>query len=132
MISLRSQEVNVDRLNLLQVLKRNLEKHANEYKEAIHNYRLALIVDVQELLDELEKTTLLNSRLVKLKINFVVPQSQEEQYQNVIDMLEASVDENIKLDNEAFQAYYKDNWSWKKGFAELTSLYATKAATYQG
>lgn len=126
-LSLHSQSVNVSRTKLIAVLKENLKKHVGDYAKAIVNYRLALQADLTAALEQANDP---KANLSKIKVDFSCPQSYASQYQQVIDMLEFSVDETINLDNQAFRAYIKDEWSWKSGFELANSTYATKAMTF--
>lgn len=54
--------------------------------------------------------------LSKLRINISFPDNHAKDYQNVIDVLERSVDATVNLDTNAFQAYYKNDWSWSNNF----------------
>ncbi len=128
-VGLHSQSVNVSRLQLLEALRLNLEKHKSDYTEAVINYRLALQADLTAALVQAND---LNSRLDKIGVDFSHPQSYASQYQQVIDMLEYSVDETINLDSQAFRAYVKDEWSWKGSFELSKSTYATKASAFSG
>lgn len=124
-LSLHSQTVNVSRVKLLKALKENLIKHQADYAQAVFNYRLALQVDLTAALVQANDP---KSRLDKIKVDFAHPQSYASQYQQVIDMLEFSMDETINLDSQAFRAYVKDEWSWKGSFELTNSTYASKAA----
>jgi hypothetical protein len=128
-VGLHSQSVNVSRLTLLSSLRSNLEKHKHDYTEAVINYRLALQADLTTALVQANDP---NSRLDKIRVDFSHPQSYASQYQQVIDMLEYSVDETINLDSQAFRAYVKDEWSWKGSFELISSTYAAKASTFSG
>lgn len=123
-LSLHSQTVNVSRAKLLAALKDNLIKHKEDYAAAVINYRLALQSDLTAALVKANDPT---SRLDKISVDFDHPKSYASQYQQVIDMLEFSVDETINLDSQAFRAYIKDEWSWKGSFELSNSTYATKA-----
>jgi hypothetical protein len=128
-LNLHSQTVNVDRLKLLGVLKENLKKHVSEYATAVVNYRLALQAD---LIAALAKANDPAANIEKLEVDFGYPQSYASQYQQVIDMLEFSVDPTITLDNQAFRAYVKDEWSWKSSFNLSNSTYSAKASSFAG
>lgn len=123
-LGLHSQSVNVSRAKLLAALKENLTKHKSDYAEAVINYRVALQSDLTAALVQANDP---KSRLDKIKVDFAHPQSYASQYQQVIDMLEFSVDETINLDSQAFRAYIKDEWSWKGAFEMTNSTYASKA-----
>ncbi len=128
-VGLHSQSVNVSREQLLAALRLNLTKHKSDYTQAVINYRLALQADLTQALVQANDP---KSRLDKIKVDFSHPQSYASQYQQVIDMLEYSVDETINLDSQAFRAYVKDEWSWKGSFETSNSVYATKASTFAG
>jgi hypothetical protein len=123
-LGLHSQSVNVSRHSLLAALKVNLLKHQKDYTQAVINYRLALQADLAAALGQAHDP---DFRLDKIKVDFSHPQSYASQYQQVIDMLEFSVDETINLDSQAFRAYIKDEWSWKGSFETTNSTYANKA-----
>lgn len=128
-LSLNSQTVNVDRKALLAVLKTNRSKHINDYKEAVYNYREALRADLtQALADATDKS----KKLHEIRVEFNHPVSHEADYTNIIDMLEVSVDETIRLESSAFRAYYKDEWMWKSQFDLANRTYAMKASTFAG
>jgi hypothetical protein len=125
-VGLHSQSVNVSRQKLLEALKENLAKHKKDYAQAVINYRIALQVDLTAALALANDS---ESRLDKIKVDFSHPQSYASQYQQVIDMLEFSVDETINLDSQAFRAYIKDEWSWKSSFETSNSVFSVKAAS---
>ncbi len=128
-ISLHSQSVNVDRLKLLAILKSNRTKHVKAYLQSLIDYRAAIQGDLETAVLQAKDP---NFDILRLNVEFDAPQSYEREYTNVIDLLEASVDKVINLDSSAFQAYYKDNWSWKARFETSNSLYATKAVSVSG
>lgn len=125
-LGIHSQSVNVDRKKLLAALKENLVKHLTAYHQAVIDYRVALQVDLTAALVQANDP---KSRLDKIKVDFAHPKSYASEYQQVIDMLEFSVDETINLDNQAFRAYIKDEWSWKAGFELSNNVYSVKART---
>lgn len=122
MISLHSQSVNVNRKDLLQVLIANRELHVKEFSEAIDGYQ-------QAMLDVLAQTTknVKKGLIAELNLRLAKPASHEDDYTQVIEMLEVSVDEVINLSSDAFQAYYKDKWNWSAGFKALASTYSGAA-----
>jgi hypothetical protein len=100
-----------------------------DYASAVINYRVALQADLTKALVQANDPS---SRLDKIKVDFSHPQSYASQYQQVIDMLEYSVDETINLDSQAFRAYVKDEWAWKGSFELTNSTYASKASAFSG
>lgn len=120
MRGIAGRTVNVKRTELLEALRKNKEVHLAEFKEATEDFKKALVAELQKNL-KLAKA----EKLDKLQISMYPPTDYSDQYQEVIDMLEVSVDDTISLDSEAFKAYYKNEWSW-------TGQFKMMAATYKG
>jgi len=116
------------RTELIRILETNLEKHVEEYKEAVINYRKALMVDLTEALRQAQDESF---NLKKIKVDFVHPQSHESDYTRVLKMMRLSIDDTIEIDNQAYDAYIEDEWQWKSQFRLMNSTYATKAAVFE-
>lgn len=120
MMNLRNQSVNVDRVELICVLRAGLEVHRAEYAEARAEYEAAVVVFMTEALERAKSG---NFRDLVLRLSAPVNHAQE--YIDVIEMLEVSVDETIQLDKDSFRAFYRNEWSWSSGFAESMASYKT-------
>lgn len=120
MINLHSQSINVNRLELIKVMKANKEKHVAEYNVAAEAYQGLMIKKLQETIRNIKK-----GKIKELNVRLAKPVSQEDAYQDVIDVLEVSVDENIQLDKQSFQAFYQDKWIWSESFKLMASSYAS-------
>jgi hypothetical protein len=126
-LSLHSMSVNVDRVHLLDTLRANLVKHVAAYNQAVIDYRLAHIADLQAALVLADNEL---TPLNKLVTAFDKPPvSYESSYVEVIEMFELSVDKTVHLASDAFRAYFKDEWTWKRSFELSNTTYATKAMT---
>lgn len=114
-----SRSINVDRIQLIGILKTNLEKHKTEFKAASDGYQTAM-------LNELKRVTKLvkQGKVKHLSVNLPAPSSHEQDYVEVIEMLEMSVDANIQLDTSAFRSYVKDEWNWSSNFKSLAASYS--------
>jgi hypothetical protein len=51
------------------------------------------------------------------------PQNHAEEFTEMIEMFELSVDEKINLDHQSFKAFFKNEWPWKKQFEMLAASY---------
>lgn len=118
---LQQRSVNVSRSDLLLALRRNLDIHKAEYAEALADFKLRLISDLEIALKAAK--TLDVNELEDFKFNFEYPQSHADQISDVIEMLEFSTDETINLDSTSFKAYFKNEWPWKKSFDQLAMSY---------
>ena len=113
-----SRTVNVKRADLLEKLRANKETFIEEYKEALSDFNAKVIRELQQNLKKAKK-----GQLKEVRINLVPPTDHTDDYQEVIDMMEVSVDEVINLDSESFKAYYKNEWNWTSHFKTLNSSY---------
>ena len=133
MMSLHSQEVTVERLNLIEILKKNREVHATEYKEAVVGFHVEALRAAEQHLANIKAFELFEDKFIKETayhyIRITPPQDHTKEYNDVIEMLEMSVDENIRLDSQAFRAYVKDEWTWSAQTKMLNSSYAELAGS---
>ena len=124
MMNIRQRSVNVNRLQLLEKLRANLELHKTEFEEALGEYQERLLADLKLAVKKVNSTQ--NPRdLEKFAFHVQFPQDHTDDYVEVIEMLELSVDENINLDAESFRAYFKNEWSWQRHFQQSKTMYAT-------
>jgi hypothetical protein len=121
MISLHQQSVNVNRVALLGALRKNREAHITAFQEAVDGYQEAMLETLRNTTKKVKR-----GEVKELNVRLPAPVSHEKDYTQVIEMLELSVDENINLSSDAFQAYFKDKWAWSEGFHALASSYSGK------
>lgn len=121
MMNVRQRSVNVSRVELIVKLKENLNIHAAEYKQALLDFHERLVADLEVAALKVKSSD--PASLEDFRINFTFPQNHEEDYRDVIEMLQMSVDDTINLDSEAFKAYIKNEWSWQRNFKATTEMY---------
>ena len=97
--------VTVSKEELLEVLKENREKHIQIYNDALEGIR----VEYKKLLEK-ELKRLEDGKSVKTSISIEMPTSHEEQYDEVIEMLEMAVSKEVTLTRHEFQQYVQDKW----------------------
>lgn len=122
-----ARSVNVKRVDLLEKLKINRDKHATDYVLAYEGYK----IEVEKLL-EAEIAKVVNGTFdysKGLELNEDPPTNYTSEYDNVIAMMEMSVDETINLDSSSFQQYVLDNWSWKQTFSGTVAKYASNVGS---
>lgn len=122
MLNVRQQTVNVNRSELIAALRVNRDAHKAEYEEAVKAYQETVIRKLTETLERAKSGDFKN-----ISIHLAQPESHEKDFTDVIEMMEMSVDETIKLDGEAFRAYFKNEWVWKHSFDTLASTYKLSA-----
>lgn len=112
--------VKVSRVDLLERVKKNRDQHKEQYEKAMEEYRLAVIVELEEWLEKAKGGKDVSRRTVLDK-----PEDHTDEYDRVIDMLEMSVDQEITLDANSFNQYVRDEWHWKERFG--SSIRSTSA-----
>lgn len=117
MMTARTQSVNVNRLDLIIALKAGREIHIKEYAEATADYKGAVVKFLQDAI-----ARALEGDFSKVKIDFNAPVDHTEDYNDIIDMLEVSVDETINLDRESYKAYYRNEWTWTSSFKSIGAM----------
>lgn len=123
-MNIRQRSVNVSRIELLEKLKQNLEVHRKEYQEALVEFHTRLQEDLR--LAHKKVSNIKNVEdLKKFSFDVSFPQNHEQDYLDVIEMLEMSVDDTINLDSESFKAYIKNEWNWQHHFRAAKMSYAT-------
>jgi len=114
MMNIRQRSVNVSRVELLEALKKNLEIHRTEYNEAVQDFHTALLDDLKAAASRVSKVAPANIERDLKNFSFRVqfPQNHEQDYMDVIEMLEMSQD-----------ALIKNEWNWQQNFRSLAMTY---------
>ncbi len=123
------REVKVKRDDLLKVLRENRDKHLKDYKEACEGYRELALQKIDSIFAELKsKIGALKEgqtiAVVGLHFGLDVPVSHEKAYDQIIRMMEMSVDSEIVLTASQFACFVMDDWEWKSEFEQSTAFYA--------
>ena len=143
----------VKRLELLQILKNNKEKHDNIYDLALSGYwdfskgeiekgRLKAKKELEEFGKDINYT--LDKYLTKIdnkekiednariynrfsftnNLDIKYPECHAEDYERAIRMVELGIFDNFQLSYDEFERYVRNNWSWKGSFLAANSNYA--------
>lgn len=113
--------VKINRIELLEIVRVNKEKHVKDVQESIKDYKKAAVKLAKENL-ELAKSGDLES-ISKVRGMPTKPVSYESAYTRAIRMLELSVDEVIEVEEDVFNQLVLDEWSWKNSFVASSTLY---------
>ncbi len=127
------REVKVKRDELLKVLKTNRQQHILEYNEACKGYRAAALARIDEVFNDVrgqvnrlkEGQTI---AVVGLSFGLDVPQSHEKAYDQIIKMMEMSVDSEILLTSGQFACFVMDDWDWKEVWKMSNLKYSATGA----
>lgn len=113
--------VKVNRIELLGIVRGNLEKHTKEFNESVEDYKAAAI-KLAEANMELAKSGDLD-KIAKIRAVPQRPTSYAQNYNRAIRMLELSVDDVIEVEEDVFNQLVLDEWMWKQAFIASNSLY---------
>jgi hypothetical protein len=124
--SMMNQSTTISRDIMLETLKKNRIKHAEELSLAMEQYKLTLkekLVDLKEVLNSGELNAHdchhdIQSALLEHFIDVSKPQDNLKEYDNVIMMVEMNPEENITISFDQFKMWVKDEWSWKRNFGQ--------------
>ena len=98
-------EVKVSKDELLKTLKANKESHVQIYNDALEGVRVEYKKLLQKEMDKLDA-----GKEVKSSVSVSMPRNHEEEYEEVIQMLEMSVETEITLSRHEFKNYVQDQW----------------------
>lgn len=116
-------KVNVNREELLTILRKNKAQHREVFEEALEGYRVKMINYLEDMLDDVKK-----GKKVDHYIRLPLPEDQTKEYERAIKMFEMSVDPVVELDDDSFRELVLDQWHWREKFINTNSTYSTKAS----
>lgn len=127
------REIKVDRKELLEKVRANREKHRTEYLEAVADYRRVAFEEVEKAIGRLKRTIdeLESGQTIRLNtivFNLQVPEDHTKDYDQVITMLEMSVEDVLLIKSDEFSKYVMDNWDWKFDFENTKMSYSNRGA----
>lgn len=117
--------IKMKRLELLDIVRANKEKHIAEYVEAVNDYK-ALVIQIASANLKLAKSGDLE-QIKRTKGMPQLPQSFEDSYKRAIRMLELSVEDIIEVEEDVFNQLVLDEWQWKRSFTASAMSYKTGA-----
>lgn len=120
--------IKMNRLNLLEIVRANKEKHIADFVEALADYKV-LVLQIAQANLKLAKTADLE-QFKKIKVQPATPTSYENEYVRAIRMLELSVDDIIDVEEDVFNQLVLDEWHWKNHFVASNTLYKSSLGAY--
>ena len=112
---------NVSRGKLLEVLRKNRDRHVENYQIATEERELEIAATLKA---ELTKSRKDSNYKFPDKLLFPKCENYAAEYDRAIRMLEMSVDQIVELDNQQFDQLVMDNWSWQREFLRTANTYA--------
>lgn len=116
--------VKVKTSELLAKLKENKEIHAKEYAELQEIYLTDVVEGLEELLAAAKSKK--NPNPVT-SLNLTKPKSFIKDYEEIIGMLEMSIQEEFDITQEEFRNYVLNIWSWTNQFELMKTAYSSRS-----
>lgn len=115
------QTVKVKKDDLHAVIQGNMVGHRTIYEEAIEAYRQRVLNWFNDQIDRTKAGDLFETSFRGPR-----PQDHTDDYEQVLQMLEMSVDDEIELTYAEFRQYVRDEWGWQREFRASTEFYAAE------
>jgi hypothetical protein len=112
--------VRVSKTFLLEKLQANRETHKKIYDEAMKGWHLKVVESLKAALKDAQKDELYEPTMFLPK-----PDGHVQDYDKIIDMLHASLDDEFILSSLEFSQYVRDEWMWKSAFTTTISGYCS-------
>jgi delta-aminolevulinic acid dehydratase/porphobilinogen synthase len=109
--------IKVNKEKLILDIEQNMKNHEVEFKEAMSGFLMVAVDTLNEELKVLAKGD------IPSNVIFSVPESHVSDYQDIIDLLKMSVDDELEITYDQFKRYVKDDWIWSVGFKNLHAVY---------
>lgn len=118
------QFIRVQRIELLETLRKNRDAHRAIFEKALEQYRIEAVQELEHMLEDARK-----NKKIRRSVQLQEPVDQTADYDRVIMMVQMSVDATIELSQQEFSQYVMDDWAWKQQFTSTTLAYAGRNAS---
>lgn len=112
-------EMKMNKHDVLEALKTNLQTHRETFIEAQQGYREEVIKELDRMLDDAR-----SGKNIKRSITLPEPKDHTKEYEYAIEMLEMCTAVDIMISNIDFKQYVKDDWGWKADWSDTVSNYS--------
>lgn len=141
--------VRIEKKKLLDKIKENRTRHQKLWEASIKGWKTATAVALEKysttctemaeksnaLADKMRSTdeTDVDQKLIS-ELGGIYPhlpkrpENHVEEYDEIIERLEFSLDEEINLTHQDFNQYVRDKWGWKGEFIATSNLYSPELA----
>ena len=101
-------KVKVNKEDLISILKTNRDQHGKDYNDAVGGYLMTVEAELKKTLRKVRKGEEFDLYFRDLS----KPDSHVKEYNDVIDMLSVSKDDDVNISMEDYLKYYKNEWNW--------------------
>jgi PleD family two-component response regulator len=106
------KDITVNKQKLIEVLEKNKKEHIKEYDLAMIGYKINVVKEYKSQLRKFRKLSDEEVKNFSLGLNTSLPTSHEDDFDLVIGMLNASVDDTLEITENQYREYYLNQWGW--------------------
>ena len=119
-----NQKFTFDKKELLDILKKNREEHAQIVKESREGWKEQTLVKLDEFMNEIEHLD------EPKQMHFTTPDLEDytDVYDTFIMQLEMARESELELDGDQFRKLVQDKWDWQERFLHTNAIYSLTAA----
>lgn len=121
-MGLNNMTIEADRVELLDILRKNRETHRRIVEEARAGYIDKAKAALAKRMKQLEE-----GKLTSLMFSLQRPEDHTREYDTAIKMLEMHRGDTISLTASQVQCFVQDEWSWKSHFIGIARNYSQTA-----
>ena len=103
------KQVTVKKDKLLEILKKNREKHKKMVEDAQEGFKAASKIKLEQLLEKVKRNKLVNF-IDLYELN--QPMDKTEDYDRAIEMLQMEVADDVVIGEGVFRCFVQDKWGW--------------------
>lgn len=112
------RSVRISKEFLLEKLKENRETHKAQFEAALNGWHVEVIKSLESTIERVKKDKRHNPNFY-----LPMPENHTTEYDQVIEMVEASLDKEFELTTSEFAQYVRDDWGWKADFINVANSY---------
>ncbi len=117
----------INKMELIEKIQANRDKHRAIFEEALEGYRQAAITAFSERLDKIKAR-----KPFTINFNLHEPQDHTGDYDRVLTMLKMHQGQTLELGQEDFAMYVLDDWSWKRQWIASNTQYSQTLSSNAG
>lgn len=114
----------MSREELLVALRKNRETHQDTYTKAVEGYRQKAAEVIERALEDVKNGGFHDPWALS---RLPVPEDHSADYDTAIAMLEVDRRNELLLDERSFRRFVRDEWEWKREWAQTSAIYTDAA-----
>lgn len=122
-MSLSNIRVTVKKDDLLNILRENRKKHAEEYNIAKQGYQVECVKRLKKHASQIASGKIQDISKFDTYLGLPVPQDHTEEYDSLIGMLELAQEKEFEISGVQYRQWIEDKWDWRQAASMCNSAY---------